>query len=84
MNEIRSWSKPHTFQSPLHMLSADYLNIDGPPFSVKCVRKFRSTLGGEVTHVCEYAYVHSGGGGVTLAFPAYSGISLAELSSGHY
>ncbi len=35
------------------MLSVDYLNIYGPPFPVMCVRKFRSALGGEVTHsVC--------------------------------
>ncbi len=32
------------------MLIADHLNIDGPPFPVKCVRKFRSTLGEEVTY----------------------------------
>ncbi len=52
------------------MLSADHLNIDGPPFPVckkiqvdgspfprKCVRKFRSILG-EVTRRCVW-----GGGG---------------------
>ncbi len=47
------------------MLSADHLSIDGPPFPVKCVRKFRSTLGGEVAYrcvcvcvcVCVYLYV---------------------------
>ncbi len=50
---IRSWSKPHTFQSALCMLSADHLNVDGPPFPVKCVGKFRYALGGEVTYrVC--------------------------------
>ncbi len=32
------------------MLSADHLNIDGPPFPVKCVRKFRYALSGEVTY----------------------------------
>ncbi len=32
------------------MLTADHLNIGGLPFLVKCVRKFRSALGGEVTH----------------------------------
>ncbi len=32
------------------MLSADHLNIDGPPFPVKCVRKVRSALGGEVAY----------------------------------
>ncbi len=31
------------------MLSVDHLNIDGPPFPVKYVRKFGSTLGREVT-----------------------------------
>ncbi len=40
----------HTFQSALRMLSADHLNIDDAPFPVKCVRKFRSALGGEVTY----------------------------------
>ncbi len=30
------------------MLRADHLNIDGPPFPVKRVRKFRSALDGEV------------------------------------
>ncbi len=51
--KVRSWSKPHTFQSTFHTLSIDHLNIDGPPFPVKRVRKFGSTLGGEVmsTHV---------------------------------
>ncbi len=58
--KVRSWSKRHTFQSALHMLSADHLNIDGPPFSVKCVRKFRSALGGEVGKcvcVCVFIFV---------------------------
>ncbi len=32
------------------MLGADHLNIDGPPFPIKCVRKFGSALGGEVTY----------------------------------
>ncbi len=50
--KVRSWSKPHTFQSALRMLSADHLNIDGPLFPVKCVRKFGSALGGEVTSPC--------------------------------
>ncbi len=36
----------------LHMLSVDHSNIDVPPLAVKCVRKFRSALGGEVTSVC--------------------------------
>ncbi len=57
--KVRFWSKPHTFQSALRMSSADHLNIDGPPFPVNCVRKFRSVLGGEVTYrgvcVCAYA-----------------------------
>ncbi len=48
--KVHSWSKPHTFRSTLHMWSVDHLNIDGPLFPVKCVRKFRSALGGEVTH----------------------------------
>ncbi len=47
---VHPWSKPRTFQSSHHMLRADHLNIDGPTFPVKCVRKFRSALGGEVTH----------------------------------
>ncbi len=34
------------------MLSVDHSNIDGPPLAVKCVRKFGSALGGEVTSVC--------------------------------
>ncbi len=50
--KICSWSNPHTFHSALRMLSADHLNIDGPPVPVKCVKKFRSALGGEVTHRC--------------------------------
>ncbi len=50
--KVHSWSKHHTFQSVLHMLSANHLNIDGPPFPVKCVRKFGSALGGEVVCVC--------------------------------
>ncbi len=48
--KVLSWSKPHTFQSALRMLSADHLNIDGPPFPVKRVRKFGSVLGGKVTY----------------------------------
>ncbi len=48
--KVRSWSKPHTFQFAFRMLSADHLNIDGPPLPVKCVRKFRFALGGEVEH----------------------------------
>ncbi len=38
--KVRSLS--HTFQSALRMLIVDHLNIDGPPFLVKCVSKFRS------------------------------------------
>ncbi len=38
------------------MLSVDHSNIDGPALAVKCVRKFRSALSGEVVCVC-------GGGG---------------------
>ncbi len=57
--KVRSWLKSHTFQSALHMLNVDHLNIDGPPFPVKCVRKFGSTLGGAVTYkvVCEQCKV---------------------------
>ncbi len=55
--KVRSWSKPHTFKAALRMLSADHLNIDGPPFPLKCVRKFRSALGGEVTYRCVYVCV---------------------------
>ncbi len=33
------------------MLNVDHSNIDGPPFTVKCVRKFGSALG-EVTCAC--------------------------------
>ncbi len=33
------------------MLRVDHSNIDGPPLAVKCVRKFGSALGGEVTAV---------------------------------
>ncbi len=36
------------------MLSVDHSNIDGPPLAVKCVRKFGSALGGEVTSVCVF------------------------------
>ncbi len=50
--KVCSWSKPHTFQSALRMLSVDHLNIDGTSFPVKCEGKFRSALGGEVTHRC--------------------------------
>ncbi len=49
------------FQSALRMLRADHLNIDGPPFPAKFIRKFRSALGGEVTYrdrdMCVYVYV---------------------------
>ncbi len=45
------------------MLSADHLNIDGPPLAVMCVRKFRSVLGGEVTYkgmsVCVCLCLHN-------------------------
>ncbi len=34
------------------MLSSDHSNIDGPPLAVKCVRKFGSAFGGEVTSLC--------------------------------
>ncbi len=59
--KVRSWSKPHTFQSALCMLRADHFNIDGPPFPVKCVRKFRYALGEEVTYrcVCVHVYLHN-------------------------
>ncbi len=40
------------------MQSVDHLNIDGPPCPVKCVRKFGSALGGEITykgvHTCTF------------------------------
>ncbi len=44
------------------MLSVDHSNIDGPPLAVKCVRKFWSALGWEVTCVC----VGGGGGESSL------------------
>ncbi len=47
--KVRSSSKPHTFQTTLHTRIVDRLNIDGSPFPVKCVRKFGSALGEEVT-----------------------------------
>ncbi len=50
--KVCSWLKLHTFQSALHMLSVDHLNINGSPFPVKCVRKFGSALDGEVTFRC--------------------------------
>ncbi len=50
--KVCSWSKSHTFQSAFHMLNVEHLNTDGPLFPVKCVGKFRSTLGGEVTYKC--------------------------------
>ncbi len=61
--KARSWSKPHTIQSACRMLSADHLNIDGPPFPVKCARKFRSALDGEVTYryVCVCVNTHQMG-----------------------
>ncbi len=34
------------------MLSVDHSDTDDPPLAVKCVRKFGSALGGEVTSVC--------------------------------
>ncbi len=55
--KVRSWLKSHAFQSVLHMLSVDHSNIDGPPLAVKCVSKFESSLGGEVTCVCVRAHV---------------------------
>ncbi len=48
--KVRSWLKSHTFQDALRMVSVDHLNIDGTPFPVKCIRKFGSTLGREVTY----------------------------------
>ncbi len=48
--KVCSWLKPHTFQPALRMLSVNHLNVDGPPLPEKCVRKFRSALGAEVTH----------------------------------
>ncbi len=38
------------------MLSADHLDNDGQSFPIKCMRKFRSALGGEVTYrgVCVF------------------------------
>ncbi len=36
-------------------LIVDHLNIDGPPFSVKCVRKFGFALSGVVKNMCVYA-----------------------------
>ncbi len=56
--KVRSWIKYRTFQSALHMLIVDHINIDGPPFPVKCVRKFGSVLGGEVTYRSVHACVH--------------------------
>ncbi len=50
--KVDFWLKSHTFQYALHMLSVDYLNINDSPFLVKCVRKFKSALGGEVTYRC--------------------------------
>ncbi len=50
--KVCSWSKSRTFQSILHMLRIDHLNIDSPPFPVKSVRQFGSALGGEVVVVC--------------------------------
>ncbi len=41
------------------MLSVDHSNIEGPPLAVKCVRKFGSALGGEVTSVCMYVCIRS-------------------------
>ncbi len=38
------------------MLNVDHSNTDGPPFAVKCVRKVRSALGGEVTFVCMFEW----------------------------
>ncbi len=43
------------------MLSVDHSNIDGPPLGVKCVRKFGSALGGEVTCVCVFVCLWGGG-----------------------
>ncbi len=40
------------------MQRVDHLNTDDPAFPVKCVRKFESTLGREVTYKCEWAYVY--------------------------
>ncbi len=39
--KVRSWLKSRTFESALHMLSVNYLNIDGPIFPVKCVKKIQ-------------------------------------------
>ncbi len=73
--KVRSWSKPHTFQSAPRMLSVDHLNIDGLLFPVKCVRKLRSALCGEVVHrsvcvcvcvcVCVDRWMGGGGGNPT-------------------
>ncbi len=50
--KVRSWSKPHTFQYALHMLTIDHLNIDSLLFSANYVRKLGFALGGEVTSMC--------------------------------
>ncbi len=57
--KIRSWSKPHTVQYTLHMLSVDHLNTDRLPLSVKCKKKFASALDREVTYrdVCVCVYI---------------------------
>ncbi len=40
--KVCSWLKSHTFQTALHILSVDHLNIHGPPLPLKSVRKFGS------------------------------------------
>ncbi len=41
------------------MLSADHLNIGGPPVPANCIRKFGSALGEEVVYRFLYVCVHA-------------------------
>ncbi len=59
------------------MLSVDHLNTDGPPLAVKCVRKFGSALGGEVTSVCVIVCILS----VCILKPLITSISIAKAQS---
>ncbi len=91
--KVRSWLKSHTFQSALHMLNVDHLNIDGPPFPVKCVRKFRSALGEEVTsryacvcsrvRACAYVLVYRSKKERSQEFLFYHSCRRHEKSTAH-
>ncbi len=58
MNESSPFLKTsHIPVCTSHAKCADHLNIGGSPFPVKCVRKFRSALGGEAARAGACVFV---------------------------